>query len=105
MAHALMAAPIACTNALGAVTASPTLPGSSLLMNIISGVLYVAIGVCVIGLIVAGMMMAIGHYSGNGNLNARGRSALPAAFIGCLVCGGAIALVNFAFSAGQSIHC
>lgn len=101
-AHAVL---VACSPTLNSVTPSATLPGSSLLTSILSGVLWFGIALSLIGVIISAIVMALGKHSNNGQMASRGHSGLFASIVAALVCGGAVALVNFAFSAGSSIHC
>lgn len=96
----------ACKSVLGAVTPSSTaLPGGSVLMNLLNGVMFFGLAISALGLIISGAFMAVGHYTNNGNMNSRGRTGVLGAFVGVVVCAGAVAIVNFAFTTGSTIHC
>ena len=92
-----------------ATTLSPggtpvTLPGSSLLRGLATDVMGVIAIVCVLGLLGSAGAMSIGHHSSNGRLADKGRTGVIWSIIGAVVCGGAWAIISFAFAAGGKIH-
>lgn len=66
-------------------------PGSTKFEDIISWAAYLALGVCVLGVIVAGAMMAISSRRGEGGEH---MSRLGWVFAGCIVVGSASGLVG-----------
>jgi hypothetical protein len=80
------------------------LPGSHELTSLLGGFLTVALVLCVFGIILSAVLMAIGHHSANSRAADRGRTGLIASLIGAVVCGAGVALINFAFSVGQGVH-
>lgn len=97
---------ITCTSTgVPKVVAAGTLPGSTLLTNILSGVLWFGVALSIVGIVVAAICMALGSHSQNSRLAEGGRKGLISSALAALVCGGAVAIVGFAFSAGQTIHC
>jgi hypothetical protein len=66
-------------------------PGASGLEKILSWAAWIAVLVCVLGVLVAGAMMAIQHRRGEGGESV---SRLGWVFAGCIVIGSASALVG-----------
>lgn len=87
------------------VVPTGTLPGSTLLTSVLGGILWFGVALSIVGLVVAAICMALGSHSQNSRLAEGGRRGLISSAISALVCGGAVAIVGFAFSAGQTIHC
>ena len=95
---------ITCTPTISSVTPTATLPGSALLTTLLSGVLWFGVALSIVGLIVSAIAMAVGSH-GNSRLAEGGRRGLIGSAIAALVCGAAVAIVNFAFAAGGHVHC
>lgn len=91
-------------NAVPNITPSASLPGSNLLQSILGGVLFYGLLFSILGVIIAAIIMAVGGHSSNGRMADRGRSGLIASLIAALICGGGVALVNFAFAQGATIR-
>jgi hypothetical protein len=72
---------------------------------VLGGILWFGVALSIVGLVVAAICMALGSHSQNSRLAEGGRRGLISSAISALVCGGAVAIVGFAFSAGQTIHC
>ncbi|MHB1763263.1 MAG: DUF6112 family protein [Acidimicrobiales bacterium] len=85
-------------------TSGSGLPGQTLLTTIASDLMTFVLVLCLLGLLTSAGMIAIGHHSQNQRLADRGRSGAVAAVIGALVAGGAVAIINFAFTSGGNIH-
>lgn len=66
-------------------------PGAEKVTTIVSWVAWVAFALCVVGVIFAGAMMAVGRSRGDGGEHA---SRLGWTFAGCIVIGTASALVG-----------
>jgi len=96
---------ISCTPTISTVKPTATLPGSALLTTLLSGVLWFGVALSIVGLIVSAICMAVGSHSNNSRLAEGGRRGLVGSVISALVCGGAVAIVNFAFASGGKIHC
>jgi hypothetical protein len=96
---------ITCTPTISSVTPTATLPGSALLTTLLSGVLWFGVALSIVGLIVSAIAMAVGSHSSNSRLAEGGRRGLMGSAIAALVCGAAVAIVNFAFAAGGHVHC
>lgn len=91
-------------NAVPNITPSASLPGSNLLQSILGGVLFYGLLFSILGLIIAAIIMAVGGHSSNGRMADKGRTGLIASLIAALICGGGVALVNFAFQQGSTIR-
>jgi hypothetical protein len=89
---------------LAAAAGGTPLPGAGLLNRLVSDALASLSGLFALGAILSAAMLGIGKHSGNGKMYERGREGLIATIVGAVVCGGASAIVHFAFSLGQSIH-
>lgn len=66
-------------------------PGSAKFTTIISWAAYVAVGVCVVGILVVGAKMALQHRQGQGGDHA---ASLGWVMAGCIVVGSASAIVG-----------
>ncbi len=86
------------------ITPTASLPGSNLLKSFLGGILFYGLLFSILGLIVAAILMAVGGHSSNGRMADRGRTGLIASLIAAVVCGGGVALINFAFSQGATIR-
>ena len=92
-----------------ATTLSPggtpvTLPGTSLLRGLVTDVMGIGAVLCVLGLLISAGAMSIGHHSSNSRMADRGRSGVVWSVVGAVICGGAWAIISFAFAAGGKIH-
>ena len=74
------------------------LPGSQAIDTIISWAMYGALVACVLAVIIAGGMVAIGNTSARPHVAERGKVTLIWSLIGAVIVGVAIPLVNKAFS-------
>ena len=93
-------------NVLAQVTLNPDageLVGSDKFQSMVNGLAGWALLGCLVGLIVAGLVVAFGNSSGNQYAATRGRTAVLSALLGALIIGGAAAFINFAFGVGQGI--
>lgn len=66
-------------------------PGSDKFLTILNWAAWIALGVCVAGVIAIGAMMAVAHRRGEGGEHAQ---RLAMAFVGCIVIGSASGLVG-----------
>lgn len=74
------------------------LPGSNAIDTIISWTMYGALVACVLAVIVAGGMVALGNTSSRPHVAERGKVTLLWSLIGAVIVGIAIPLVNRAFA-------
>ncbi len=91
----------------GAITLNPTasgLPGSSQLQSLANGIGFWALLACVVGLVVGAATWALGAHTNNYQHASAGRRAVLVSGAAALVIGAAPGLLNFLFSAGQSVH-
>jgi hypothetical protein len=80
------------------------LPGGSVLQKLADGISGWALLLALIGLLVGAAVWALGSHSQNYHHSVAGRRAVLVSALAALVIGAAPALVNFFFSAGQSVH-
>jgi hypothetical protein len=73
------------------------LPGAGAIDTIISWTMYGALVACVLAAIIAGAMVAFGNLSARPVLGERGKVTLIWSFVGAILIGLAIPLVNKAF--------
>jgi len=74
------------------------LPGAQAIDTIISWAMYGALVACVLAVVIAGGMVAIGHTSSRPHVAERGKVTLVWSLIGAVIVGVAIPLVNKAFA-------
>ncbi len=74
------------------------LPGSQAVDTIISWTMYGALVACVLAVVIAGGMVALGNTSARPHLAERGKVTLIWSVLGAMFVGVAIPLVNKAFS-------
>lgn len=92
------------SNIVPNITPTASLPGSNLLKTILGGIAFYGLLFSILGLLIAAIMMAVGGHSSNSRMADRGRTGLIAALVAAVVCGGGVALVNFAFTQGATIR-
>ena len=79
------------------------LPGISQLRPIVGAVMTIGLILSVLALIIAAIVWGLGSSSSNPHLAGRGKLGVLIACIAAVVCGGAVALVNFFWSVGQAV--
>lgn len=79
------------------------LPGIAALRTIVGAVMTVGLILSVLALIVAAVVWAFGSHSANPHLASRGKTGVLVACGAAVLCGGAVALVNFFWNVGQGI--
>lgn len=92
------------SNVVPNITPTASLPGSNLLQTILGGIAFYGLLFSILGLLISGVTMAVGGHSSNGRMADKGRTGLIASLVAAVVCGGAVALVNFAFTQGATIR-
>lgn len=88
---------------LAGVNVSPNtsgLPGIAELQSIVGALLTIALIAALAGLAIAAAFWAIGSHSANPVLAGRGKTGVLVSFVAAGLTGGAVALINFFFSAG-----
>ena len=89
------------------VTVNPKsggLPGSKVLQQLIDGLAFWALLVCLAGVIVAAAVWAFASHSSNHHLAANGRRGVAVSSAGALVIGASAALINFFAQAGEEVR-
>lgn len=79
------------------------LPGGHVLQTLTDGIAGFSLIVCLIGLVVGAAMWGIGSTSSNYQQTLIGKRALAVCALGALLIGGAAAIINFFYGAGQHI--
>ena len=79
------------------------LPGGDVLQNLTDGIAGFSLVVCLIGLVVGAAMWGIGSTSSNYQQTFVGKRAFAVSALAALLIGGAAAIINFFYGAGQSI--
>lgn len=91
----------------GLISLSPnsgSLPGGSTLQQIANGLGWYGLIASLLGLIVGAGTWALGSHTNNYQHASTGRRAVLVSGAAALVIGAAPAVLNFLFSAGQSVH-
>ena len=78
------------------------IPGAGPVQQIINGIGAFALLLSLVGIVVGGAMWGIGSLSSNYHQAAVGKRATLFSIVGAVIVGAAAALVNWAFSLGQS---
>jgi hypothetical protein len=79
------------------------LPGIPALKTIVGAVMTFGLILSVLALIVSAIVWGFGAASSNPHLGARGKMGVLIACGSAAICGGAVALVNFAWGVGQTV--
>ena len=79
------------------------LPGGDVLQSLTDGIAGFSLIVCLIGLVVGAAMWGIGSTSSNYQQTFVGKRAFAVSALAALLIGGAAAIINFFYGAGQSI--
>lgn len=82
---------------------STGLPGISAGESIVGALLTFGVIVAVAGVIMGSMVWAVGNHSSNPQIVARGKTGVMAGVVAAIICGGAMALVNFFFNIGAGL--
>ncbi len=93
------------TSAAVSVKPDPSaLPGTSALEKLIDGLAAVALLGCVAGVLIGAAQWALGSKSNNYSHASDGRSKVMYGLLGAFVIGAGAAIINFFYSAGQSVR-
>ena len=79
------------------------LPGIEQLRTIVGAVMTVGLILAVLALIVSAVVWAYGSNSSNPHLSGRGKTGLLISCGAAVICGAAVALVNFGCDVGQQV--
>ncbi|MEV0949082.1 DUF6112 family protein [Promicromonospora sp. NPDC050249] len=79
------------------------LPGIPQLREIVGAIMSIGLILAVVALIIAAIVWAFGANSSNPHLAGRGKTGILVAAAAGVVCGAAVALVNFGWDLGQQI--
>lgn len=104
--RALAARALAAGLVLADISITPNsdgLPGIAALQRIVGAVMTVGLILSVLALIVAAIVWGFGASSSNPHLASRGKLGVLIACAAAVICGAAVALVNFAWGVGQSV--
>lgn len=82
---------------------SDGLPGIAALQRIVGAVMTVGLVLSVLALVIAAIVWGFGASSSNPHLASRGKLGVLLACVAAVICGAAVALVNFAWGVGQSV--
>ncbi|GAB4086384.1 hypothetical protein GCM10028784_30140 [Myceligenerans cantabricum] len=97
---------LATRSAAGQIDIDPNtdgLPGITQLEEIVGAIMTIGLILAVLALIVSAIVWAFGSNSSNPHLASRGKSGILIAAAAALLCGAAVALVNFGWDLGQTI--
>lgn len=79
------------------------LPGGEVLESLTNGIAGFALIFCLIGLVIGAAMWGIGSTSSNYQQTFVGKRAFAVCALAALLIGGAAAIINFFYGAGQNI--
>ena len=79
------------------------LPGGDVLQSLTNGVAGFALIFCLIGLVLAAGLWAIGAHSNNYQQTFAGKRAFGVCILAALLIGAAAAIVNFFYGAGRTV--
>lgn len=79
------------------------LPGGDVLQRLTDGIAGFSLIVCLIGLVVGAAMWGLGSTSSNYQQTLVGKRAFAVSALAALLIGGAAAIINFFYGAGQNI--
>ncbi len=82
---------------------STGLPGITQLRTIVGAVMTVGLILSVLALIIAAIVWGFGANSSNPQLASRGKTGVLVSCGAAVICGGAVALINFFWNVGQAI--
>lgn len=102
----ITAAPAFAAGGAGGVNITPNssgLPGISQGETIVGALLTFGVIAAVAGLIMGAMVWAVGHHSSNPQVVSRGKTGVMAGVVAAILCGGAMAIINFFFNIGAGL--
>jgi hypothetical protein len=82
---------------------SSGLPGISQGETIVGALLTFGVIAAVAAVIMGAMVWSVGHHSSNPQVVSRGKTGVMAGVVAAILCGGAMAIVNFFFNIGAGL--
>lgn len=79
------------------------LPGGEVLQSLTNGIAGFALVFCLMGLVLSAGLWALGSNSSNYQQTVVGKRGLAVCALGALLIGGAAAIINFFYGAGQNV--
>ena len=79
------------------------LPGGQTLAGLVDGAAGLALIACLAALIIAAVVWAFGHHTGNYNHSAKGKTGVIVAIAAAFVIGMGATLINFAHKTGTAV--
>jgi hypothetical protein len=79
------------------------LPGITQLQNIVGAIMTVGLILSVLALIVSAVIWGFGSNSSNPHLASRGKTGVLVSCGAAILCGAAVALINFFWAVGQTV--
>jgi hypothetical protein len=79
------------------------LPGIAALRTIVGAVMTVGLILSVLALIVSAVVWGLGSNSSNPNMASRGKTGVLVSCGAAVICGAAVALINFFWNVGQTV--
>lgn len=86
------------------VNPNSNLPGTSQLSALVGGLMTWVLLACVVAILAGAASWGFGHRAGNYGAASSGRALVFGGAVGALIAGAAVALVNFAFGIGGTVH-
>jgi hypothetical protein len=82
---------------------SSGLPGISALETIVGALITIGVVASVAGVVMGAAVWSVGNHSANPQVASRGKSGVLVGAVAAIVCGGALAIVNFFFNVGAGL--
>lgn len=86
------------------VNPNSNLPGTAQLANLVGGLMTWVLLACVVAILAGAASWGFGNRFGNYGAASSGRVLVLGGTAGALIAGAAVALVNFAFGIGGTVH-
>jgi hypothetical protein len=86
------------------INPNPNLPGTQQLQQLIGGLMTWTLLACVLAVLIGAATWGLGSRTGHYGASQNGRMMVLGGAIGALVAGAAVALVNFGFHIGGTVH-
>ncbi len=99
-----LAGPVVASATLALTPSDTALPGSSVINQLLNGIGWWGLVVCLVGVVVGAASWAIGSHTNSYQHASAGRRAVLVSGAAALVIGAAPQLLNFLFTSGQAVH-